>query len=374
MTTFTAFRSIRLQKGLSLEERRNLRHYYARASVGGTQHYLNTETADFARAERRAVSWFRRLRDDRVENEGAGSIAAAYELYVARLKQEGKRTTIATAEDKWSLLHPHLRGLDLQDITTKWLRQLITRRQHAAKAQGRALARSTLHKDLIVLRGILAAALEEGWIDDIPAFPSLGKHQHNPRPWLEPHEWKHLQKVAKARIKEPNQNPRSKRQREELYDFCLFLVHTCCRVDEARRVTVGDCTIKSNPKNPEREYLELRIHGKTGLRKSVGWSGAVTAFRRQVQRRNLVTADTLFAEHHRDGFRELLTAAGLRTDAEGRLRNLKSLRCTALAFRILQNPRINLTLLARQAGTSVQMLDQFYLKPLSVDVAIEELL
>ena len=45
-----------------------------------------------------------------------------------------------------------------------------------------------------------------------------------------------------------------------------------------------------------------------------------------------------------------------------------------IAFRIRNNPRINLKLLGIQSGTSVQMLDTYYLKRLSVDTAIEELL
>lgn len=55
-------------------------------------------------------------------------------------------------------------------------------------------------------------------------------------------------------------------------------------------------------------------------------------------------------------------------------RNLKSLRATGIAFRIRSNPRINLKLLGIQSGTSVQMLDTYYLKRLSADAAIEELL
>ena len=62
------------------------------------------------------------------------------------------------------------------------------------------------------------------------------------------------------------------------------------------------------------------------------------------------------------------------SESEGVARNLKSLRATGIAFRIRSNPRINLKLLGIQSGTSVQMLDTYYLKRLSVDAAIEELL
>ena len=76
-TPFAAFRSIRIQKGLSLEERPRMVSFYARASVRGKQYYWNTETADFARAERLALAWFQRLHRD--EKKDTGSLTQAYE-------------------------------------------------------------------------------------------------------------------------------------------------------------------------------------------------------------------------------------------------------------------------------------------------------
>ena len=72
-------------------------------------------------------------------------------------------------------------------------------------------------------------------------------------------------------------------------------------------------------------------------------------------------------------FRELLDAAGLRRDMDGNVRNLKSLRSTGLMMRIKSNPSINLKLLAQNVGSAVAMLDTFYLKRLTVDMHVEEL-
>lgn len=226
----------------------------------------------------------------------------------------------------------------------------------------------TLHKNLVAVRRILKFAVEEGWLGALPLFPQLETIEHNPRPWLDPDEWAVLQEVAKQRIVEAD-NVRTKRQREELYDFCLMMVHSCARVDELRRVHVRDCAVKKL----KRPYLEMRIQGKTGFRKSIAWSGAVSAFNRLVARGKLQPDDFLFQEHHRDAFRELLEAAGLRRDQMGKVRNLKSLRSTGLMMRIKSNPRINLKLLAENVGTSVAMLDTFYLKRLTVDMGVEEL-
>ena len=347
---------------------------YARASVKGKQHYLNTDTRDFDRASRIAQSWLRRLASNS-ETKG-GSISAAYELYLSHLAQMGdkKKGVIAFAGEKWQTIRSYLSDTECEDIKTKYLRGFLERRQHDARKRGRELKPSTLHKDLVLIRGILKAAREEEWISSIPDFPSVGTIEPNRRPWLEPDEWATLQRVAKARIREQGLNPRTKTQREELWDFCLLMVHTGARVNEIRNLRVGNCAVKANPKNPKRQYLELWINGKTGRRKAIGWSGAATAYQRLVKRRSLNSNDLLFTEHHRDGFRELLEAANLRFDADGVARNLKSLRSTGIAFRLRSNPRINLKLLGVQSGTSVQMLDTYYLKRLSVDSALEELL
>ena len=369
---FTAYRAHKIRKGLSLEERRNALSFYARATLRTKTHYLNTETRDFDRAVRIAESWFRRL-DSNATNT-AGSVRTAYELYLSNLERANKRSVYAWAQVQWSVIRSFFADVDCAGITTRTIKQFIECRQHDARKDGRTLKPSTLYKNLVAIRGILKAAQEEGWISQIPDFPSVGSIKPNPRPWLEPEEWQTLERVAKARIKEKDLNPRTKRQREELWDFCLMMVHTGARVDEVRRLRVRDCVVKPNPKNPKRQYLELWIDGKTGRRKAIGWSGAVSAYGRLVKRNDLKPEDLLFTEHHRDGFRELLEAAHLRYDADGVARNLKSLRATGIAFRIRSNPRINLKLLGIQSGTSVQMLDTYYLKRLSVDAAIEELL
>ena len=51
---------------------------------------------------------------------------------------------------------------------------------------------------------------------------------------------------------------------------------------------------------------------------------------------------------------------------------MKSLRATAISFRVMQ-PSPNLLLIARNAGTSVQIIDQYYAKRLSAEANKAEL-
>jgi hypothetical protein len=83
--------------------------------------------------------------------------------------------------------------------------------------------------------------------------------------------------------------------------------------------------------------------------------------------------DLIFPHGCRNGFRELLKAARLRDNAQGFRRNLKSVRATSISTALLNNPNLNLTVLARNSGTSVQMVDEFYANRLTPEMFKHEL-
>jgi hypothetical protein len=76
----------------------------------------------------------------------------------------------------------------------------------------------------------------------------------------------------------------------------------------------------------------------------------------------------IFPHHSADAFRELLKAAGLRENEQGFERNLKSIRATSISTFLLDNPEVNLMVVARNAGTSVAMIDEFYAKRLTPEM------
>jgi integrase len=248
--------------------------------------------------------------------------------------------------------------------------------EHRRK-QNASITTSTLKKDLTTIRMVMKHAVMRGIVSTLPLFPGahvLGKLERNPRPWFEPREWNQLQAVAQQRIKDED-NPRAKRQRQELLDFITFLHGTCLRVDEARAIRVKDCAVKTRAHSPHPllrrtmsrtiEYLEIVItKSKTGRRVGVARPGAVPVYRRLADGKK--PGDLLFAEHHRDGFRELLIAAGLRSNGFGVTRNLKSMRPTAISHWLLDQPGIDLAWLAANVGTSIAMLNDFYLRRLGI--------
>ena len=224
----------------------------------------------------------------------------------------------------------------------------------------------------------------------MPVFPRLGKVDTNPRPWLSAEEWRDLQAEGEARIKDAGDEAGNHRhKRADMLAFARLMVATCMRVDELRSVRVRDVKILKSTrvtyggktidplsaratklKPDSNEYLEIELRqGKRGARTVVtrpALSGVET-FRDLVKRKSLKPGDLLFDAHHRDAFRELLIAAGLR-ESNGIKRNLKACRPTGLMLWILAEPNVNLKLLADNAGTSIAMLEAYYLKPLNVRI------
>lgn len=83
--------------------------------------------------------------------------------------------------------------------------------------------------------------------------------------------------------------------------------------------------------------------------------------------KNRKTAGVLLASH----FKYLLEVTGLRHGQLGQSRTLYSLRHTAIMFRLLYGQGIDLLTLARNARTSVQMIEQFYASQLTAEMNID---
>ena len=82
--------------------------------------------------------------------------------------------------------------------------------------------------------------------------------------------------------------------------------------------------------------------------------------------------DYALQQLHRQ-FDYLLEISGLKKDNKGHSRTLYSLRHTAIMFRLINGRGINLLSLARNARTSVEMIDRFYAKHLTAEMNVIDL-
>jgi hypothetical protein len=396
---FTANKSFKICRGLWVEERKGAAVLKARASVKGKVHFTSMETTDFDRAERKARSWFARLDTD--APGGSREHITLHAAAAAMLKDIRKPVRREYHEKQWSAIKDFFIGMDVDAVDTPTLKRFVRERRQK-------VSEHTTHKSVITIRKTLQHAAEEGWIASLPVFPKLDRIEPNPRPWLDEDEWTHLQRVAEERIEAVAGNDRLLRQRRDMLDFCRMAVASYTRVDELRNIRVRDCKLQSITDKemlawfqeearldaqrqgskvqrafthpaPQIEYLDMEVTGKRGTRQTK-CRAALPIFQSVVKRKKLGPDDFLWAdkpgaetpEHHRDAFTALLVAAKLhvkRINGKDVKRNFKSLRCTGLMLTVkAKKDRANLKALADNAGTSLAMLEQFYLKPLKVEM------
>jgi len=393
--TFARYQSFTLEAGLYLVEPKGGRTYQARARVDGRWQYTGTETADYRAAEQFARRWFRQLK---AGQDGHETIAQAATAYFESIRDPNKRKY---HETKWEAVREFWSpGFDRKSIvvaaidTPKILEfvQWRQKRTTLGRSANGQITANTLHKDLVTLRQILKFAVARGVISNVPVFPGahiIGSIEANPQPWLTKDEWKRLMQVAADRIKAAP-NTRTRAQRQELRDFCEFMLMTGLRVDEARKLQVRDVAIAYTDKTApgvipaptskpftksrrnvmvqfQHPYFRIRVReSKTGPRVCHSRIGGYLVLGRLTEGK--APTDRLFREHHRDSFRELLIAAGLRTNAYGLPRNTKCLRPTAISHWLLDKPTIPLSWLAANCGTSITMLQSFYVKRLGLNL------
>jgi hypothetical protein len=96
------------------------------------------------------------------------------------------------------------------------------------------LKNHSLHKDMMVVRQVLKHAIEEGHIAALPVIPKVGKIEANPRPWLTHAEWDRLIDLSMTRVQKAKGNPRLEGQRQDLFDFMVFMMESMMRVNELR--------------------------------------------------------------------------------------------------------------------------------------------
>ena len=347
---------------LTLQLRNISRFYQARTFLDGRLLYHSTKTDRLTTALKlggeRYVSLVREheayARQHPVKTLNP-TMAEAFVSYRSNLE-----TTEQTeyADQKWSPIRGFWGTRYAREITPADFHDFYAWRRTRGRT-GRGVGNHTLHKDTTLIRQILKYAAEKQILTSLPVIPSAGKVAHNPRKWLNHTEWKHLLKVSKRRIAAAKRNKRLLAQRNDCHDFMVFMVHSMMRVEEVRHLTFGDCRVVRNTKGSEVLVCDVR-QSKTGPRPNVVCLvGAAGVYKRR--KGDHAPSDLIFPRTTTAAFRELLSAANLYQDGDGNTRNLKSLRATGISFRVLDGSA-DIALIAKNSGTSIQSINDFYAK------------
>lgn len=367
---------------LRLERRNGGSKIYARTFLQGKSVIKSTGARTVKEATRIATDWYLELRDrirkgEELHGKSFAEVAEAFldHADLVREVSEGQRRNY---RQKWSLLQGHFRvgpegrkrDIKITDVDSRFLLALRETRSAAVSKKGDPVRPATLKKDMDFIRLVLRHGKSiEKCLDELPEFPSFRGEAWevvpNPRPFLDHDQWVKVRKLAKARISEADLNPRTKRQRQELYWFMLMCVGAALRVGEAYSLRWKDCQLVRLNDEAKTEVLHLKVlgkHARGGVREDgYGMFGAVSAFKAMVKERGEAgDDDKLFAEEHREGIKELFKLAGLRENADGMTRDSKSLRQTGISLRLELGPNPDYRDIAKWARTSPAMIASFY--------------
>lgn len=358
-----------------LQERSNSKFLQAVTFLNGKKHQKSMKTAQLNTAEKLSEEWFKTLKrtDGREAIERLGEIPTMGQLYDSWEKESMSPKKLAWVQMKWSPIKAYWQTIQVTDINAATFKDFYRWRRTGTTRKGTKIRNHTVHKDIILLRQLLKYAREEEHIDMLPPIPKVGSIEANPRPWLTRKEWEQLFEESKTRIDEAfHTNQRLLEQRVDLDDQMLWMISTMMRVGEAfpsdksaTPIRFRDCRIEKN--SAKEKVLICEVQGKRGGRTVVGRGEAVKVYERRWKQADDPDPNApIFPIHHREAFTELLKAAKLHVDSRGFERNFKSLRATAVSFAVLRGT--DLLMIARNAGTSVSMIDQFYARRLSAEM------
>ena len=307
---------------------------------------------------------------------------------------------------------PHFRKKDIKQIDYYELDKFLN------SLSDKSLTPSTLSAYLRLTRKVFAYALRRKVISQIPEFPIV-KVKDTPRGWFAPKEYLKVQRAARKyaglkvdvrkwkdasgetqtqyirsdakSIKKRGDLMRCVEMTEDLRKLIVFMSHSYIRPSDIRVLKHGHVDVvlgeykylrlrlpptksHSDPittmPTAVRVYLELKVFHEQ-KRMGSGKNGKVTSddyvFLPQYRRR-----DYALKQLQRQ-WEILMWDTDLREGPSGEERSLYSLRHTAIMYRLMFGDGINTLALARNARTSVEMIDRFYAKPLSGEMNIDML-
>ena len=354
------------------------RYWYVRMYMRGRGLVKkSTQCEKLADAKHFAITWYEDLL---LEKRGYQAIGAeSFSVFASKLQdtqarqiKRGELSEDMLDADKMRLdkdLLPHFAGTHISKIDYNAVDAFLDELKDE-----RNLSQSTLKKYVVTMRKVLKEAERDGAINYIPALPTV-KRNDTPRPWFSPKEY---QMVLDA-CRELRDNPPPKYQFDfgELYDFIIFMIHTFLRPSEWKMLQ------NKHIRFLEQDGIEQLVisvpNTKTvrsgGALDSTSTEVAADVYRKKILIRHDNVKDFLFLNEIKDReyaqdrmssmFSFVVGRANLETDKYGQKHTTYSLRHSALCYQILKTRGKELFGLAKNARTSVLMLEKFYLSDLT---------
>jgi hypothetical protein len=310
-----------------------------------------------------------------------------------QLIKRGERNPLMNINDRQKLNHdllPYFKDYKISEINYKIINNFID------QLASRNLSPSSIKNHLNLLHKILQLAARENAITNIPEFPKV-RLKDSPRAWFNNKEYELLKKTTERLIIE-KEIVRGHPITKEMNLLITFMVNSFLRPSDLKELRHRNIQVVKE------DNLYLRIQpemSKTENSPIVTMEAAVGIYEdliefQKSENRGIRKEDFVFFPHlkgensnkkkgkdktNRDyalqtirrQFELILERADLKTASSGEPRTLYSLRHTAIMFRLTLGDKIDSLTLAKNARTSVEMLERFYARHLQPEMNIEKL-
>ncbi len=367
-------KSKQLRKGLAIILTARSPYWLIRLRDPIAGKYVHRSSKETSRLEAMEVAYeFADSYRSKANSDHAKVKATSFEHYAKKLMAMQK------GQSKWSdgdnkLLNRSKDGLivyfgkhDVSKITTGMVRDYLT---HLDGNRKKPLAHSTKSKHVIIIRKVLTIAVEDGLLNVLPVMPKI-KTVDTPRHTFTDSEYKRFMKAA-GECARRGDKVRGVQITGHHVRMFRFVVHSFLRPTEGELFGLKhkDVQLMTDP-----VHLELNVRGgKTGKRTSVTMKLAVVIYKgdrnpfepKEPNRDDFVWMPeypnrTTAINTARRLFNHILVEADL-VDEDRKL-SPYSLRHYAIQARLRSSKgKVNPYSLAKNAGTSVDQLERFYLK------------
>jgi integrase len=223
---------------------------------------------------------------------------------------------------------------------------------------------ATIRTEMSIFRSIMAYAASKRYVGESQIFKGKLPLAKVRREEFTPEEYRKLHTFARGWIKKARK-PVSNWYRTVAYNFILIMCNTGMRPPEAKNLRWRDVAIRADDQG--RKFVVLYVRGKDKSRNLVA-AGNVADYLERIRAVSKATGDDDFVFTTSKGkpassiysslIDKLLNESGLLLSSSGSRRSTYCFRHTYATFRLSEG--VDVYFLAKQMGTSVQMIEDHY--------------